>query len=267
MKTVEQARPLRSPGRCARLLIFLLGFAFPLGLSTPALAGLGDLVEEVVDELPVVGGVVDDTAEPIVEVADPIPAPVVDDALGDVEPFLEDAVDSVRTPAPVIEEVLDPEIDEEAPSAGGGIGGVEADNPRSGQADDVFSQTELAVSEPRPIGSTNEVSTIFDGEGSILVARTLQAALATTGRLAPVARTPGEPAGVGWLIGLTDWLKSTAADLADLLFTPLRLLEVLARALLTAGVGLVAPASLALTFILYAARDRRWERLRAARLD
>jgi hypothetical protein len=67
----------------------------------------------------------------------------------------------------------------------------------------------------------------------------------------------------GWLNGLTNWLRSGANGLLDLLAMPVRLLELLSRALLTAGSGLIAPLSMLLAFTAYLIKDRRWVRAAA----
>jgi hypothetical protein len=51
--------------------------------------------------------------------------------------------------------------------------------------------------------------------------------------------------------------------LVKILALPIRLLEVLARALMTAGSGLIAPLSMLLAFTALLIKDRQW--LRPAR--
>jgi hypothetical protein len=70
--------------------------------------------------------------------------------------------------------------------------------------------------------------------------------------------TPAAPVvTVGWLPQLAEWLRGAIGDLADLLMFPVRLVELLARALLSAGAGLVAPASLLAAIVAWSVWDRR----------
>ena len=70
-----------------------------------------------------------------------------------------------------------------------------------------------------------------------------------------------QPIDAGWLNGLTAWLRDHTGGLLDLLALPIRLLELLVRALLTAGSGLIAPLSMLLAFTACALKDRRWARV------
>jgi hypothetical protein len=92
------------------------------------------------------------------------------------------------------------------------------------------------------------------------VARSLQVALAdattTTTRASGVERAVDDQSW-GWLAGLTGWLRALAQGLVDAVTFPIRLIEILLRALFTAGSGLVAPTTLLVAFTVTALRDRR----------
>ena len=64
------------------------------------------------------------------------------------------------------------------------------------------------------------------------------------------------PVGDFRLDGLINWLRTDG--LRDLLALPVRLLDLLARALLTAGSGLIAPLSMLLALTAYLVKDRHW---------
>jgi hypothetical protein len=99
---------------------------------------------------------------------------------------------------------------------------------------------------------------------SLQAALTLQTALLDIGADQGAAQTADvEMIDSSWLNGLTNWLRNSADGLLDLLGMPFRLLELLARALLTAGSGLIAPLSMLLAFTAYMIKDRRWGRAKA----
>lgn len=218
-------------------------------------------MEEVADPVvgvvePILAPVVDPVVDPIVEdvftpAAEDIIAPIVEPVVEEVvDPVVEDVVDPVVDDvAPVVEDVVHPVLDEGAPP--------------------VFEEVVLpsiesvALSGPSLAWYTEQLVSHVDNQGSLVLAHALQTALVGTAAAPPtVAGRLADSTGAGWLTGLTDWLRGTANGLGDLLSIPLRLLAILVRALLTAGSGLVAPASLALAFTIYAVRDRRWQGLR-----
>jgi hypothetical protein len=99
-------------------------------------------------------------------------------------------------------------------------------------------------------------------------ARALQATLVDSGVTEPAIvevsqPTAAEVVDAGWLNGLTSWLRTSADGLLNLLALPIRLLDLLARALLTAGSGLIAPLSMLLAFTAVLIKDRRWGRATA----
>jgi hypothetical protein len=281
METAQLARPVRGTLiRTERLFIFGLVAILTLGLASPAQAGLGDLIDGLLDpveELPVLGEIVDPVVgaivDPVVEELDPVVETVVDPVVEVVDPVVEEVVDPVvEVVDPVVEEVVDPVVEvvdpvvEEVPPVVGIMDHV-ADEPPVIE-EGVLPIESVAAPGPSLAGHIDQILSDVDDLGSLALARVLQAALANTrGTLPTVAGTLVDTSGAGWLMGLTDWLRGTANGLADFLSIPLRLLELLVRALLTAGSGLVAPASLALAFTIYAVKDRRWQGIRKTALN
>jgi hypothetical protein len=91
---------------------------------------------------------------------------------------------------------------------------------------------------------------------SLEAARAVQTALtsgSTTSIVEAGLQTTDGPASLG---GLTAWLRDAAGGLLGLLALPIRLVELLARALMTAGSGLIAPLSLLLAYTAFAIKDR-----------
>jgi hypothetical protein len=278
METAQLARPIRGNlARYERIFILALVAILTLGLASPAQAGLGDLGDGLLDpveELPLIDGIVEpvvEVVEPVVEVVEPVLAPVVDPVVEVLDPVVEEVVDPVvEVVDPVVEvvdpvvEVVDPVVEVVDPP--GSIVDHVADEP-SVIEEGVSSIESVAAWGPSLAGHVDQILSDVDDHGSLGLAQTLQAALASTrGTLPTVAGRLVDSSGAAWLMGLTDWLHRTANYLMDVLSIPLRLLEILARALLTAGSGLVAPASLALAFTIYAVRDRHWVGLRKTAL-
>jgi hypothetical protein len=283
METAQLARPVRGNLiRTERLFIFGLVAILTLGLASPAQAGLGDLIDGLLDPVeelpvlgeivdPVVGGIVDPVVDPLIEdvftpavenVVAPIVEPVVEEVLPPVVDEVVPPIDQIEVP-PLIDDVTTPPIESIT------VPGT------SGRADSPTIRTSFTnLNDPAPArenlpnGSTHILGNGNGNGRSLVLAHALQTALVGTAGTPPtVAGRLADSTGAGWLMGLTDWLRGTANGLADLLSIPLRLLELLARALLTAGSGLVAPASLALAFTIYAVRDRRWQRIRKTALN
>jgi hypothetical protein len=292
METAQLVRPIRGNlARYERIFILALVAILTLGLASPAQAGLGDLGDGLLDpveELPLIGGIVEpvvEVVEPVEEVVEPVLAPVVDPVVEVLDPVVEEVVDPVvevvdpvvEVVDPVVEvvdpvvEVVDPVVEVVDPvvevvDPPGSIVDHVADEP-SVIEEGVSSIESVAASGPSLAGHVDQILSDVDDHGSLGLAQTLQAALASTrGTLPTVAGRLVDSSGAAWLMGLTDWLHRTANYLMDVLSIPLRLLEILVRALLTAGSGLVAPASLALAFTIYAVRDRHWVGLRKTAL-
>ena len=246
----------------------MMGLVSLLMVALPAQAGLGDLLDELVDpveDIPVVGDIV----EPIIEdVADPIVEGTVEPVTGDlVDPVVDEVLAPVLTPivdtvvTPIVDEVVTPPLDYVAPP-------VTETIPPVGTATTL---PVIASNQEAPAGG----SAGFDlSVQSTMQIRSLQAALALQTTLVdgnviqPSTldvdhAAPVDLATANWLIGLTNWLRSSADGLLNLLALPIRLLELLARALLTAGSGLIAPLSMLFAFTAVLIKDRRWGRATA----
>ena len=244
-----------------------VGFYSVLFMALPAQAGLGDLLDDLLDpldDLPIVGDIVQPAAE---DVLDPLVDAVVDPIAG---ALVDPIVDQILAPvvAPVIETVLAPFIgDTLAPVTNDAPAPVTNDRPAPvlGKvaplvAEDVISPIQETIATVS-VAVTNEATEIQ----SLEVALALQTALVLSA--APVSpnwdatkRVPVRPVGDGRLDGLTGWLRNNADGLRNLLALPVRLLDLIARALLTAGSGLIAPLSMLLAFTAYLVKDRRWVR-------
>ena len=280
-----------------RLTVLLLGLVSMLMTALPAQAGLGDLLGELLDpieDIPIVGDIV----EPIVEdVVDPIVEDVVDPLAGDLlDPIVEEVLAPIVTPivdnivAPVVGEVVTPVLETVVPpviepvvetippvettttttapppapgnqevSAGESSGfGLSSTGYPGGIA--IASSSDGG--EVAPIPPTTELE-------SLAAALALQTALVEGDAAVLVGSGSPEPAAevevidAGWLDGLTNWLRNSADGLLNVLALPIRLLELLARALLTAGSGLIAPLSLLLAFTAILIKDRGWVRAKA----
>lgn len=288
MDTVQLVPPVGgNRTRRGRRFLCLLLAVLLLGLALPAQAGLSDLIDDLlnpVDDLPII----DEVLDPVLEIVDPVVdlvAPVVDPLGEVVDPIVGGGVDPVldQIVMPVVEEVVQPILEEVVPPL------VEDPVPPPVEEivppplDDLFPPIGSvvdpggsAVAGPASPGNesarTSEPTSQFesspgnvDAGESLVLAHSLQSRLAVdgqeakleTGTSSRVAETRIHAASIGWLDGLTDWLRSAADGLLGLLTLPVRLFEILIRALLTAGSGLVAPASLLLVFTAYAIRDRR----------
>ena len=251
-----------------RLALLMTGLVSLLMVALPAQAGLGDLVDDLVDpveDIPVVGDIV----EPIIEdVADPIVEGTVEPVTGDlVDPVVDEVLAPVVTPTvdpvvtPIVDEVVTPPLDYVAPP-------VTETIPPVGTATTL---PVIASNQEAPAGGSAGFDLAVQSTTQI---RSLQAALAWQTALVdgnvirPSTLDVDEPAPVdlaaaNWLNGLTNWLRSNVDALLNLLALPIRLLELLARALLTAGSGLIAPLSMLLAFTAVLIKDRRWGRATA----
>lgn len=274
-----------------RLTILTVGLVSLVTVALPAQAGLGDLLDDLLDpveDLPVV----DDIVDPIVDdVVDPIVEGIVDPIAGDlVDPIVDDVLAPALTPlvdtvvAPIVEGVVTPVLDNAvAPviepvvetitvgtttttalavgasgqgayqSAGVGVGPTSSGYPGGVSISDSPNDEALGA-----VQATT-------GLQSLEAALALQTALVASGSTEPsspnlVPSTAMAPVDAGWLDGLTNWLRNGGEGLLAFLAGPIRLLELLARALLTAGSGLIAPLSMLLAFTAFLIKDRRWAR-------
>lgn len=282
-----------------RLIIPMMALVSMVMVALPAQAGLGDLLDDLLDpveDVPIVGDivtpVVEDVVDPIVEdivdplaggLADPIVeevlapvlAPIVDEV---VTPIVEDVVGPVvdTVVPPVVEPVIEPVVETIPPvetttttapavlPSGQEAGAGESARfglSLSGYPGGVV----LADFSDDGVGAAAQVTTVTTGLQSLGAALALQTALvdgvaAGASNPVPDPMPAVESVDAGWLDGLTNWLRNSAGGLLDLLAMPIRLLELLARAVLTAGSGLIAPLSMLLAFTAMQIKDRRWGR-------
>jgi hypothetical protein len=272
-----------------RQALLITGLLSILMIAVPAQAGLGDLLDDLLDpieDVPVVGDIV----EPIVEeVLDPIVEDIVEPVAGDlVDPVVDEVLAPVLTPivdtvvSPIVDEVVAPVLDNVVPPVTETIPTVEettTTTPLVGVTDQEAAAGDSAgfgVSSSGYPGGVLLTDSNNDAEvllvqattdlQSLEAARALQTTLISgVTELATVEvaePTAAEMVDAGWLNGLTNWLRTSADGLLNLLALPIRLLELLARALLTAGSGLIAPLSMLLAFTAVLIKDRRWGRAR-----
>lgn len=252
----------------------MTGLVSLLMVALPAQAGLGDLVDDLLDpedDIPLVG----DVGEPVVEeVVDPIVEDLVGPAAGDlIDPVVDEvlapivttvvppAVDDTTTPVPDIAvdpvaETIPPvgtttsttirvvESDQEEAARGwGGIGTSSGGYPGG---------VVIATRSKTPLGSL---------ETALALQTTLvESSVAHLSYLNVSQPASENRVEANWLSGLTGWLRNGAGELIQVLALPIRLLEVLARALMTAGSGLLAPLSMLLAFTAVLIKDRQWLR-------
>ncbi|HJQ96270.1 MAG TPA: hypothetical protein VJ935_11275 [Acidimicrobiia bacterium] len=257
---------------------FLILFA----LALPAHAGLGDLFDEVLDDpiadltaplAPVVTSVplaedlvetVDVVTSPLVTVVDEVASPVVtvvDEVV--VEPvtdLVEPATDTVEPVGDTVEPVgdtVEPVIDTVEP-----VGDTVVPVPT------VEVPPTLTTALSAPGADSSPVRPALVGVAPVVqaavvgsvdpdsVQRVLLASISNAnfplhdreGNQILVNRTP-------WLTALGAWLESGLSGLLDVLAIPARFLELLFRALTSAGSGLVAPAAI-LAALVVAGRRR-----------
>jgi hypothetical protein len=247
---------------------FLILFA----LALPARAGLGDLVDGVLDDpigaltapldpvvtaVPLVEDVVetvDAVTSPLVTVVDEVASPlvtVVDEVVvepvidlvepvtDDVEPVVDPVEPVVDTVEPVVNIVEPVPTVEVYPTLTTAVSAPVVDNsPVTPALVGGFVQA-TAVG-PVETESVQVLLTSISNAGLPLDDR--------EGNQFLVNKTP-------WLTALGAWLESGLSGLLDVLAIPARFLELLFRALISAGSGLVAPAAI-LTALAVAGRRR-----------
>jgi hypothetical protein len=224
---------------------FLILFA----LALPARAGLGDLFDEVFDDpiadltaplepavmsVPLVEdlvGTVDVVTSPLVTVADEVASPVVtvvDEIV--VEPVTDTVEPVVDTVEPVVDTGKPLPTVEVYPTVTTTISTLAANDSPATPA--LVGEAPVVQTFPGPVATesvqrvlltsiSNAALPLEDGEGNHAV----------------VSNTP-------WLTALGAWLESGLSSLLDVLAIPARFLELLFRALISAGSGLVAPAAI-----------------------
>ena len=276
-----------------RLTVLTVGLVSLSMIAIPAQAGLGDLLDDLLDpvgDVPIVGDIVD----PIVEgVVDPIVDGIVDPVAGDLlDPIADEILAPVLNPivegvvAPIVDTVIPPQVPPVVPPVVEVVPPPGTTTTTAPQSPAVTEPAMAVTSESYGVspsgypGGAPIGSPATEPLGPTQVAtelQSLQAALAV--QTALLDNEVPDPAGqggahltevqmidTGWLNGLTNWLRSGANGLLDLLAMPVRLLELLSRALLTAGSGLIAPLSMLLAFTAYLIKDRRWSGHRPRRV-
>lgn len=286
-----------------------VGLLSVLTMALPAQAGLGDLLNGLLDpveDVPIIGDIV----QPVVEgVLNPVVDGVVDPTAG---ALFDPIVDQVLAPivAPVIETVVAPVVEDAlVPLLGGGAPPIDEEVPPPVQETEPIQETDPVratdpvpgtdpvpattptvpllgsqtdgVSRPLGVSASTDVAQSWYPDGTVArgsapatvaikgvvtevrsleVASALQTALVASGSsLLPnsgIEPLPVRPVSDFRLDGLTNWLRTDG--LRDLLALPVRLLDLLARALLTAGSGLIAPLSMLLALTAYLVKDRHW---------
>jgi hypothetical protein len=254
---------------------FLILFAFAL----PARAGLGDLLDGVLDDpigaltapldpvvtaVPLVEDVVetvDAVTSPLVTVVDEIASPivtVVDEVV--VEPVIdlvEPVTDDVEPVVDPVEPVVDPVVDivEPVVNTVEPVPTIEVDptltTAVSGRVADNSPVTPALVGVAPVVQATVPGPVETESVRRVLLASLSHATLPVDdreGNQVLVKKTP-------WLTALGAWLESGLSGLLDVLAIPARFLELLFRALISAGSGLVAPAAI-LTALAVAGRRR-----------
>ena len=244
--------------------MFLILFA----LALPARAGLGDLLggvlEDPISELteplapivtsvPLVENVIETTealTSPVVTVVDSLASPVVTVVDEVVSPLVEpqeevvnpEVIETPTDPVDLLIEVVDPAL--EVPTTS--LPGVEpeptlpvvktsATAARLEIVEQTFDQVSDATSTETTIDPTPPST---ENIQRVLLSSIVESSVSSQNREA----TDHVIGDTGWLSALRRWLES--GILIDVLAIPARLLEILLRALFSAGSGLVAPAAI-----------------------
>ena len=282
-------RPGRVGHRLGRLTFLTLGLVSLLMLAIPAQAGLGDLLSGLlnpVEDLPVVGDVLDPVVQAVV-------VPLVQDVVAPVTGALVDPIVDQILPAPVttvtttptvttvtttveppVDEVVTPVVDPVVPPLIEPVKDLVPPAPTTTITAPAAIDRLRGIEEPpepvRVTSSTVSTSngsalrpTVPTGRESLQAALLLQTALAESSVLTEddgslALSTEGTDTESAFFERLTDWLRNNSDQFLSLIALPIRFLELLTRALLTAGSGLIAPVSMLLAVTSYLIKDRRW---------
>ncbi len=182
------------------------------------------------------GEILEPVADPVVEVLSPVTDPLLDPVEEVVNPITDpplDPVEEVDDPIlDTVEDVIDPPIEPNPPPIGGGT----------------------------PPGSETNSSQLVGVAGSLVESSpSLRSDLVSSA----VSLLPPSSAGVvlsptltqSLLSQILDWLSGL--DAGSLLSAPFLGLQVLLRALVSAGRGLLVPAVMLVALAIFMARDRR----------
>ena len=230
----------------------------PVGdLLAPITEPVGEILEPVTDPLlEVLAPVTDPLLEPIedvlapvtdpllepIEVIDPITnpveevtAPITDPILDPVEEVLDPSIDPV-------EDVIDPPLEPNLPPVGGG-------NIPGGPAIPLFGTSVTGVSEPSVGVAGSLVGSVPSSTAELVSSAVSLLPPPSTG----VLLTPSLPESV--LSQILDWLSDV--NFGSFFTAPFLGLQVLLRALASAGRGLLVPGVMLAMFAFLMARDRR----------
>lgn len=249
------ARPTGSGNSSrVRVELFLASLLSFVLIASPASALLGELIDGVLNP-------------PIAATADqPLPEPFAEQA---AEPLLTILDPVVETVDQVIDEIvedtgetLDPVIDV-PPPIDPAEGNAPASNTTAGTSGGSRSNDEVSIDlDAEPI-SPSAVVLGFRERGLT----GLEESLLNTDPTRALTRSIDVSTASSWLARLADWLPSSLASLVGLLAIPLKVIELLLRALLSAGSGLVAPASLLLALVFTMLVDRHPRSMAALRRE
>lgn len=237
------ARPTGSGTSSRVRVVFLLAALLSFSLiASPASALLGQLIDgvlvpptDVAAAQPPIEQQIEEVVEPVLTVVAPVVETVyevIDEVIGDPGETVDPIID--------IPPAIDPAGDKlPGPSTTVGTSG----GFRSNQGVSI----DLDAEPPRPL------AIVLDARERGLTG--LEASLLNSDTRA-LTGSIDAPATPSWLARVAEWLPASLAGVVGLLAIPVKLLELLLRALFSAGSGLVAPASLLLAVVFTMLVDR-----------
>jgi uncharacterized protein YggT (Ycf19 family) len=204
----------------------------------PITEPVGEILDPVVDPVvEVLSPITDPLLDPVEEVVDPITDPLLDPVEDVVDPItdplldpVEEVVDPLLDP---VEDVVDPPLEPNPPPVGGG-------NPPGLETNSSQSPADVAGASVGPVSSStadlvsSAVSLLPPPSAGVVLSPTLAQSL---------------------LSQILDWLSEF--DVGSFLTAPFLGLQVLLRALASAGRGLLVPGAMLAVFAILMARDRR----------
>jgi hypothetical protein len=198
----------------------------------------GEILDPVVDPvLEALSPITDPLLDPLEEVTDPITDPLLDPVEEVTDPITDpllDPVEEVTDPIlDPLEEVIDPPSEPNPPPVGGG-------NLPGSETNSAQQPVSVAGASVEPIPSSR--SDLVSSAVSLLSPPSAQVAVSPT-----LAQSV--------LSQILDWLSKF--DAGSFLTAPFLGLQVLLRALASAGQGLLIPGIMLATFGFFMARDRR----------
>jgi hypothetical protein len=238
--------------------LLLVLIAAPAYAAPPSHSyGLGELLGPVVASLEPVtepaGEILEPVTDPLLEPVDDLLAPVTDPLLDPIEEVtdpVEEVTDPILDPVeevldPIIdpvEEMIDPPLEPNLPPVGGG-------NPPGAPAIPSFGTPDAGASEP-PVGVAGALVGPIPSSAADLVSSAVSLLPPPS---AGVVLSPALAQSV--LSQILEWLSEI--DAGSFLTAPFLGLQVLLRALASAGRGLLVPGVMLAIFAFMMARDRR----------